>query len=84
MADALDILGWKPFGDKKAGKSVPTPAEESAADKELHRGEALETEGRLDAALGPITATLGGFSGSLVGGVANAVLASPGTVTAGP
>ena len=36
------------------------------------------------AALGPITATLGDFTGSLVGGVANAVLLSPGTVTAGP
>jgi hypothetical protein len=37
-----------------------------------------------DAALGPITATLGDFSGSLAGGVANAVLFSPGTVVAGP
>jgi hypothetical protein len=37
-----------------------------------------------DAALGPITATLGDFSGSLVGGVTNAVLLSPGTVIAGP
>ena len=37
-----------------------------------------------DAARGPITATLGDFSGSLVGGVANAVLLSPGTVTGGP
>jgi hypothetical protein len=37
-----------------------------------------------DAALGPITATLGDFSGSLAGGVANAVLLSPGTVVAGP
>ena len=37
-----------------------------------------------DAALGPITATLGDFSGSPVGGVANAVLPSPGTVVAGP
>ena len=51
MADALDILGWKPFGDKKAGKIAATPAQESAADQELHRGEALETEGRLDSAL---------------------------------
>ena len=51
LADALDILGWKPFGDKKAGKSVPTPAQESSADQELHRGETLENEGRLDAAL---------------------------------
>jgi uncharacterized membrane protein len=37
-----------------------------------------------DAALGPITATLGDFSGSLVGSVTNAVLLSPGTVIAGP
>ncbi len=36
------------------------------------------------AALGPIGATLGDFSGSLAGGVANVVLASPGTVVAGP
>ena len=51
LADALDILGWKPFGEKKIGKSAATPAQESAADRELHRGEALETEGRLDSAL---------------------------------
>ena len=36
------------------------------------------------AALGPIKATLGDFTGSLVGGVANAVLLSPGTVVTGP
>ena len=35
-----------------------------------------------DAALGPIGATLGGFEGSLVGGVANAMLPSPGSVVA--
>ena len=51
LAGALDILGWKPFGEKKPGKGAATPAQESAADQELHRGEALETEGRLDAAL---------------------------------
>ena len=51
MADALDILGWKPFGDKKAAKGAPSPAQESAAEQELHRGEALESEGRLDSAL---------------------------------
>ena len=34
------------------------------------------------AALGPITATVGDFTGSLAGGVANAVLTSPGTVVA--
>ena len=37
-----------------------------------------------DAALGRINATMGDFSGSLAGGVANAVLNSPGTVVAGP
>jgi hypothetical protein len=37
-----------------------------------------------DAALGPITAMLGDFTGSLAGGVANAVLLSPGTVVTGP
>ena len=36
------------------------------------------------AALGPIGATLGDFTGSLAGGVANLVLLSPGTVVAGP
>jgi len=36
------------------------------------------------AALGPIGAALGDFSGSLAGGVANLVLASPGTVVAAP
>jgi len=36
-----------------------------------------------DAALGPINATLGGFSGSLAAGVANVILPSPGTVVAG-
>ena len=51
MAGAVDILGWKPFGEKKPGKTVATPAQEAAAEQELHRGEALETEGKLDAAL---------------------------------
>jgi len=37
-----------------------------------------------DAALGPITAMLGDFTGSLAGGVANAVLPSFGTVVAAP
>jgi len=36
------------------------------------------------AALGPIGATLGDFTGSLAGGVANVVLPSAGTVVAGP
>jgi len=36
-----------------------------------------------EAALGSITATLGAFSGSMAGGVANDVLPSPGTVVAG-
>lgn len=36
------------------------------------------------AALGPISAALGDFSGSLAGGVADAVLPSPGTVVAAP
>jgi hypothetical protein len=36
------------------------------------------------AALGPIGGTLGDFTGSLAGGVANVVLGSPGTVVAGP
>jgi hypothetical protein len=37
-----------------------------------------------EAALGSINATLGDFSGSLAGGVANHVLATPGTIIAGP
>ena len=37
-----------------------------------------------DAALGPISATLGAFSGSLAGGVIDVVLPAPGTVVAGP
>jgi hypothetical protein len=36
------------------------------------------------AALGPISATLEDFTGSLAGGVAKRVLASPGTIVAGP
>lgn len=36
-----------------------------------------------EAALGSINATLGAFSGSLAGGMANVVLPSPGTVVAG-
>ncbi len=51
MAGALDILGWKPFGEKKPANPVATSAQESAADQELHRGEALENSGRLDPAL---------------------------------
>ena len=51
MAGALDILGWKPFGGKKSTTGAPTPVQESAAERELHRGEALETAGKLDAAL---------------------------------
>jgi len=37
-----------------------------------------------EAALGPISATLGDFEGSLAAGVASATLPSPGTVVAGP
>ena len=51
MADALEILGWKPFGGKKAESGAPTAVRESAAEQELHRGEALETAGKMDAAL---------------------------------
>ena len=51
MAEALDILGWKPFGGKKTESGAPTPVRESAAEQELHRGEALETAGNMDAAL---------------------------------
>ena len=36
-----------------------------------------------EAALGSINATLGAFTGSLAGGVANVVLPSPGSVVAG-
>ncbi len=36
------------------------------------------------AALGPIEATMGGFTGSLAGGAANNTLISPGSVVAGP
>jgi hypothetical protein len=36
-----------------------------------------------DAALGPVTAELGDFTGALAAGVANVVLPSPGTVVAG-
>jgi len=49
LAGALDLFGWK--RDKNAGRSQATPAQESAADQELRSGEALETDGRLDAAL---------------------------------
>lgn len=48
---ALEIFGWKPFGDKNEGKGAPAPAQESAAAQELRRGEALENAGKLDAAL---------------------------------
>jgi outer membrane protein assembly factor BamD len=51
LAGALDLFGWKPFGDKNAGKSLPTAAQESSSEQELRRGESLENEGRLDAAL---------------------------------
>lgn len=55
MAEALDIFGWKPFGSKKAEKGVPASAasnaNESAAQQELRRGEALESSGKLDSAL---------------------------------
>jgi outer membrane protein assembly factor BamD len=51
LAGAVDILGWKPFGEKKSGKSAATPAQESAAEQELNRGESLENDGRLDSAL---------------------------------
>ncbi len=51
MAGALDILGWRPFGGKKAPSGAPTAVRESAAEQELRRGEALETAGKLDAAL---------------------------------
>jgi outer membrane protein assembly factor BamD len=51
LAGAVDILGWKPFGEKKPGKPTATPEQEAAAAQELRRGEALETDGRLDAAL---------------------------------
>ena len=51
MAGAIDFSRLNPFGAKKAGKSLATPAQESAADQELHRGEALETAGKLDSAL---------------------------------
>ncbi len=65
LAGAVDIFGWKPFGDKNAGKASATPEQESAAAQELRSGEALETSGRLDSALkvyrgivksGPVTA----------------------------
>ena len=52
VADALDIFGWKPFGSKKSGASgAAAGANESAAQQELRQGEALETSGKLDAAL---------------------------------
>ena len=50
LASGLDVLGLKIFGDKKAGKGVATQAQESSAEQELRRGEALENEGRLEAA----------------------------------
>ena len=51
MAGALDIFGWKPFGSKKEDKAAPAAVNESAAQQELRRGEALETAGKLDSAL---------------------------------
>lgn len=52
IASAIDIFGWKPFGDKKAEKSeLPSSGEEASAQAELQRGEALENQGKLDSAL---------------------------------
>jgi outer membrane protein assembly factor BamD len=50
-ARALDIFGWKPFSGKKADNKEASQAQESAAQEQLRRGEALETEGRTDSAL---------------------------------
>ena len=50
-AGALDLFGWKPFGEKKGANAAPVVVRDSAAEQELHRGEALETEGKLDSAL---------------------------------
>jgi len=51
LASGLDILGLKVFGGKNATTGVATQAQESSAEQELRRGEALENDGRLDAAL---------------------------------
>jgi outer membrane protein assembly factor BamD len=51
VANALDIFGWKPFGGKKAEKMDASTQQESAAQEQLRRGEALETEGRADSAM---------------------------------
>jgi len=48
---ALDIFGWKPFGDKKTESKVPTAAQEASAQERLRRGEAAENDGRTDSAL---------------------------------
>lgn len=51
-ADALDILGWKPFGsDKKTESTAPSSTEEGTAAEEFRRGDALETSGQLGDAM---------------------------------
>jgi outer membrane protein assembly factor BamD len=51
-AGALDIFGWKPFGgDKKNEPKSVSSAEEAAAAENLRKGEALESQGNLSAAL---------------------------------
>ena len=50
--EALDILGWKPFGgDRKTAPKTASAREEASAADELRRGETLENSGQLAAAL---------------------------------
>ena len=51
LAAALDLSRLNPFAAKKAATGAPSPVQESSAQQELRRGETLETEGRLEAAL---------------------------------
>ena len=51
MAGALDLRRLNPFASKKAADGAPSPGNESAAQQELRRGEALETAGKIDSAL---------------------------------
>jgi len=51
LASALDLFGWKPFGEKKTETAAPSASQEAAAQEQLRRGEALENEGRIDSAL---------------------------------
>jgi hypothetical protein len=81
--DAPDSLG------AKAGLAAGNVLWISIVGSDLRNIEPITVTGlriraSANAALGPISATLSDFTGSLAGGVADVVLSSPGTVVAGP